>query len=172
MREVSISQVIEAIEPVSMPSLPPVAVPPPLPKRVLMPAATPAVRSAELKGKVEQRSRLVGLAHLVGTLVGVALGFVVPLVAWGRVPVEAAGALIPLSREAPVHPVVFEEKPIVLAPIVDAEMSREEPRLASVGPLVAVVEKPAAVIKRAKPKRAKRDEAPVPAWLSGPKRRR
>lgn len=173
VREVSISQVIEAIEPVSVSSLPPVVAPPPLPKRVMMPAANPAVRSAQLKDHVERPSRAVGLAHLLGTVFGVGLGFAATLVAWGQVPVEASGYLMPLSREAPVHPVVFEEKPVVVAPIVDGEMSREVTVLASVGPLVAaVIEKPVAVLKRGKPKRTKRDEAPVPAWLSGPKRRR
>lgn len=175
VREVSISQVIETIEPVSVSSLPPVVSPPPLPKRVVMPTVSAAVRSAEVKQEAP-RTRGIGFAHLVGTLAGVGVGFAATLVAWGQVPVEASGYLVPLSREAPVHVVVFEEKPpVVLAPIADAEMSQEVSALASIGAELPapIAVKPVAVPKRPKPKaKAKRDDTPVPAWLAGPKRRR
>jgi hypothetical protein len=129
------------------------------------------VRSAQLAPSKSKAS--IGVAHLVGTMLGVGAGLAMTLVSWGQVPIEVSGAIVPLARAAPVHPIVFEPKPLIAVAVVDGEMSRERAALASIGPLMALAEpKPVVVAKRVRPKpaRARRDEAPVPPWLT--KRRR
>ncbi len=133
----------------------------PMPVRA-MPIAVQAPAASPPRKKSKVKKSALELADLSGSAAGLAVGFVVAMVSWGQLVIDASGKVMPLSRAEPVHEVVGQPLPLELA--MTFEVARAPEAIASIGELVQVAP---IVVKKAAPKivRRSKNEAPIPPWL-------